>query len=227
MHVFESTEELKGALTYTLQTGDFGRLSMFDTSRIEDFTGLFAECRAAPNEFFAGIRAWNTSRVVSMERCFFRCVNFNQPLDWDTSNVADLYSCFEGCSSFNQPLAWNTVRVKRTLGCFAGCSRFNQTCSNWDLRSAEDLRAMFRGCTAFNNGGAPVVFDLPRAQFLTHMFQDCTSLRVPLLLQNLGRVENLAGLIEGCSLMLPANLHLEGLPADMINDDADDDGMEL
>ena len=221
-HVFQSKEELKKALTDVLHTGDFGRVSMFDTSQITDFTLLFYNSRDAPNEFFAGIRDWDTSRVESMERCFFRCEHFNQPLRWDTSRVDNLTCCFEGCSSFNQPLAWNTRRVLTTLGCFVGCSRFNQTC-NWDLRAAENLVAMFRWCTAFNNGGAPIVLDLPNAQLLTHMFQDCMHLSVPVTLRHLGRVENLAGLIEGCTSLRPSDLHLEGLPPHMMNDEDNED----
>ena len=48
-----------------------------------------------------------------MEKMFYRCENFNQPLNnWNVSNVTDMYAMFYSAVTFNQPLNnWN-VSIK-------------------------------------------------------------------------------------------------------------------
>ena len=52
------------------------------------------------------------SSVTNMEGMFFKCKNFNQPLNaWDVSNVTNMEGIFLECKNFNQPLNLGTYQM--------------------------------------------------------------------------------------------------------------------
>ena len=75
-------------------------LGDIDTSGITDMHELFSN---SDREDFRGIENWDTSRVQDMSGMFQGAKAFNAPLDnWDVSSVTDMSRMFQGAKVFNQ-----------------------------------------------------------------------------------------------------------------------------
>ena len=90
------------------------KLSEIDTSKITDMSYLFAFVAEDEEddelfdkaiyfiaelyfkrEDFSGIAGWDTSRVTTFERMFFRADNFNEDISkWNTSSVTNMEAMF-------------------------------------------------------------------------------------------------------------------------------------
>lgn len=96
-------------------------VSKWDTSNVEDMTGLFYNM----SKFNCDISEWNTKNVKSMANMFTYCSEFNQDISkWNVENVKNVNSMFMNCSKFNQNLNdWKIkIKDKKALkGCFYEC----------------------------------------------------------------------------------------------------------
>ena len=122
-------------------------LGEIDTSEVTDMSFLFRKKRD-----FSGIGSWDTSKVTTFERMFYRADNFNEDISkWDTSKAISFKEMFYGASNFNQPLnSWNTSRVTDMSGMFDGANEFNEDISGWDTSRVTNMSSMFRGAENFN-----------------------------------------------------------------------------
>ena len=117
-------------------------LGEIDTSEVTDMKGLFAYIDekklgqktikdwAKDNnvklnfkrEDFSGIGSWDTSKVTTFERMFYKADNFNEDISkWDTSSATNMVGMFAGAKSFNQNLsAWGDKlgKVQNMKKCF-------------------------------------------------------------------------------------------------------------
>ena len=112
-------------------------IGSWDVSNVQNFN-RFMYNRHAYSAFNNGgspcISGWDTSSATNMERMFYRCTGFNQPIgNWDTSKVTNMYQMLNGANSFNQDLG------------------------GWDMTGVTDLRYFFYNNPVFNNGAQLVL----------------------------------------------------------------------
>lgn len=146
------------------------RLDSIDTSRIKDFSFLFArysmqDCKefglflrkkcmntAGGRQDFKGIEAWDMSAATSTLAMFAQNTDFNHNISsWNVSNVKNANLMFSLAKSFNQPLQeWNVSGVLYMSGMFAMAYSFNQPLDSWNVSSVKDMSYMFTGAYSFN-----------------------------------------------------------------------------
>ncbi len=146
-------------------------LSEIDTSEVTDMSFLFRKKRD-----FSGIGSWDTSKVTTFERMFYRADNFNEDISkWDTSKAISFKEMFYGASNFNQPLnSWNTSRVTNMSSMFRGAENFNQPLDRWDTSSVTNMCCMFLEAGNFNQ---PLnSWDISKVTDMSSMFRGAKSL---------------------------------------------------
>jgi len=197
--LFASRDELRRAileyqepLDNDIDTTD--DLSLWDTSRVTDFAGLFYQTTVDD----AAIGHWNTQGVVRMDHTF-RQSSYNSPLEWDTSRVTSMEAMFRNNTVFHQDLrnwdtsrvthmgwmwenavsyhgdlsSWNLSRVTNFQSMFYNASQFDQDLDAWDTSSATDMGYMFMHATVFN--GNVSTWNTSRIQVFTSLFEEAVS----------------------------------------------------
>ena len=155
----------------TKATARYGRIEEWDTSKVADMTGLFANQLC----FNDDISRWDVANVTCMSSMFHNAPAFNQDLSgWDVSRVTDMSGMFLFAQAFNQNLnKWNVRRVTNMSRMFYYATKFNQDLSGWDVSSVTDMTIMFQNATSFNQDlGA---WDVSSATYMASMFQSATS----------------------------------------------------
>ena len=150
-------------------------------------------------QFASGIDTPDLSKVTSMERMFFGCTSFNQPLNsWDVSKVTYMSNMFSGCTSFNQPLnSWDVSKVTYMSNMFSGCTSFNQPLNSWDVSKVTYMSGMFSGCASFNQ---PLNnWDVSQVTCMSGMFSGCASFNQPLNNWNVSKVTDMNAMFSGCT----------------------------
>ena len=162
-----STEELQKLVNDTEV-----KLGEIDTSQITDMSDLFAFSNRTD---FSGIETWDVSNVTDMSEMFWRCENFNQPLNnWDVSNVKIMETMFWGCHQFNQDISsWDVSNVKDMRLMFYRCLNFNQDIGSWNVAKVSNMRGMFVDCKKFNQDISK--WDTSNVKDMYGLFYDCKS----------------------------------------------------
>jgi surface protein len=131
-------------------------LSSWDTSNVEDFSGMFNLATA----FNGDLSTWDTSSATTMEGMFFGATSFNRDIsDWDTSNVTTLWSTFEGASSFDQDISgWDISNVETVSLMFedAGLStpNYDALLIGWESQDVHDYMIFDAGDSQYSSGEA-------------------------------------------------------------------------
>ena len=165
---------------------DFSGIGSWDTSKVTTFERMFFRA----DNFNEDISKWDTSSATNMSCMFWRATNFNQPLDkWDTSKVTDMSGMLGGASSFNQPLdKWDTSNVVNMSGMFDGARKFNENISGWNTSKVTDMNSMF-AATSFNQ---PLdKWDTSSVTDMSSMFYS-TNFNQPLDKWNTSKVTNMS-----------------------------------
>ncbi len=164
-------------------------LGEIDTSEVTDMSFLFRKKRD-----FSGIGSWDTSKVTTFERMFYRADNFNEDISkWDTSKAISFKEMFYGASNFNQPLnSWNTSRVTDMSGMFDGALEFNEDISGWDTSRVTNMSSMFRGAENFNQ---PLDrWDTSSVTNMCCMFLEAGNFNQPLNSWDISKVTDMSGM---------------------------------
>ena len=167
-------------------------LGEIDTSEVTDMSFLFRKKRD-----FSGIGSWDTSKVTTFERMFYRADNFNEDISkWDTSKAISFKEMFYGASNFNQPLnSWNTSRVTDMSGMFDGALEFNEDISGWDTSRVTNMSSMFRGAENFNQ---PLDrWDTSSVTNMCCMFLEAGNFNQPLNSWDISKVTDMSGMFWG------------------------------
>jgi surface protein len=116
---------------------------------ITDLSNTF---RFAINFDGAGVAAWQTLSVTSMQATFSGAANFTGNIStWNVQNVRSMKEMFSGASAFNGLInGWNTSSVTDMSSTFSYSSVFNQPLANWTVDSVVTMQNMFGGAARFN-----------------------------------------------------------------------------
>ncbi|MEI0749801.1 BspA family leucine-rich repeat surface protein [Brachyspira pulli] len=183
-------EELKN-LVFT----DGIKLSCVDTILIKDMSYLFHK---SERKDFEGIEYWDTSNVEDMSGMFDKCYSFNHTLNnWNVSNVKNMSGMFQAAIKFNQPLyKWNTSNVKTMSFMFNYAKSFNQNINNWNVSKVEDLSYMFCECEVFNQ---PLNdWNVSNVKTMEGTFRRAYKFNQPLYKWNTSKVENMHEMFVQC-----------------------------
>ena len=172
-------------------------LGEIDTSEVTDMSFLFRKKRD-----FSGIGSWDTSKVTTFERMFYRADNFNEDISkWDTSKAISFKEMFYGASNFNQPLnSWNTSRVTDMSGMFDGANEFNEDISGWDTSRVTNMSSMFRGAENFNQ---PLDrWDTSSVTNMCCMFLEAGNFNQPLNSWDISKVTDMSSMFRGAKSLI-------------------------
>lgn len=178
-------------------------MSNWDTSSVEDMTGMFFGCTMLPSLdvsnwdtskvkkldlTFGGcmsltslnVSNWDTSSVTSMNSLFFLCYELTS-LDlssWNTSNVETMEDMFYSCESLtNLDITnFNTQKVNNMADMFSYCSSLTTLdVSKLNTSNVTDMYRMFSGCSGLTSLDVSN-FDTTKVLDADYMFKNCTSL---------------------------------------------------
>jgi surface protein len=126
---------------------DQNRFNNWDTSHVEDFSGMFAW-----STFNQPIGKWDTHNVKTMVLMFCCNSHFNQDIgSWDTGNVTNMGELFHDARKFNQDISgWDVSQVENMAYLFSSAESFNQDISGWDVSQVENMAYLFANAQSFN-----------------------------------------------------------------------------
>ena len=111
----------------------YGHISKWDTSKVTSMRKLFYK-----NTYFnAPINEWDVSKVQNMEEMFAKASSFNQDIsNWDVSSVTNMKAMFLEAFKFNQAIGkWNVTNVNNMMFMFYEAHNFQQKLINWDVNN--------------------------------------------------------------------------------------------
>ena len=122
----------------------------WDTSKVTTFYRAFYRAGVFNNGSSDTIKNWNTGSATTMESMFYQ-TSFNQPITgWNVSNVTNMVQMFQQ-TPFNYNInSWNVSKVTTMGSMFYSNTSFNQPLNNWSTSAVTDMSYMFYGATAFN-----------------------------------------------------------------------------
>jgi uncharacterized delta-60 repeat protein len=163
-------------------------ISSWDMSSARVLTFMFWNAFRFNNGNSDGIKNWNTSNVESVQQMFARNHDSNpysQQYLTDNFGTSSYISLSD--TDFNQPIGnWNVSKVVNMSRLFSSNSfgnrnvAFNQNLSNWDVSRVTAFDTAFASANNFNNGGAPLTWKATRATVFQNIFENCSSLNVPI-----------------------------------------------
>lgn len=120
-------------------------LEDWDTSNVESFWGMFAEC--CNLKTVEGIENWDLSSARNMESMFESCLSLEDISflsNWDMSNVENVFEMFRDCYSLNDAscLNWKFCNLKRGDNLFMNCFEldFRPNWYDWDFTTRYSIR---------------------------------------------------------------------------------------
>jgi len=123
-------------------------LQNWDVSNVKTMHSMFKECKSFNNGDSIAL-AWNTKNLVDMTLMFSECENLTKPILLDTSKVVSMERTFQGCKNFNNggtAFYWNTENVTNMKMMFYGCKNFNRNISDWNVKKVKNWFYMFGNC---------------------------------------------------------------------------------
>jgi hypothetical protein len=131
------------------------------------------------------VALWDTSRITNMTGTFADAASFNQNLSsWSLAAVTSVGNMFNGATAFNNgcatgvftcPLTWSTPNLVATLEAFKNTLKFNQNLNSWSMTKVVNTTGMF-SYSGFNNGcvdgdtSCPMNWTFPLATNFTSFF---------------------------------------------------------
>ena len=183
--------------------------SSFRTSKIEDMSNLFWDCRTLSNY---DISHFETSMVKNMSGMFKSCSSFGvTDLSWmDTSKVLDMSRMFQGTMlSLDDMMAidaFDTSNVENMSYMFYGSTFNGAYTSNLDTAKVKNMESMFSACNNLTTLDLSN-FDTSKVTNMSNMFYNCSKLTT-LDLSNFdtSKVTNMSNMFYNCSKLTTLDL---------------------
>ena len=159
---------------YNLEEINFN--GCFDTSEVEDMTGMFLGCRADKLD----LKDFDTSSVMSMAWMFRRSAVTELDISgFNTENVTDMQGMFSHCNSLRElDLGhFDTSRVESMGSMFIQCMDLQKLdVSSFDTYFVTNMENMFYECSSLKKLDVSG-FETRRVRDMGDMFYCCSSLK--------------------------------------------------
>ena len=202
-------------------------LKGFDTSNVENMTGMFRECYNLKTLDLSGfntskvtnmggmfyysnnltmlnLKGWDTSNVTDMGMMFCMCESL-KALDltgFNTSNVTDMRDMFSSCIALTSLdlSSFNVKKVTDMRGMFASCQRLKSLdVSSFNTSNVTEMRRIFSGCKSLTKLDLKG-FDISKLVDARDLFSSCESLtRLDLRSFSTANVELMSYMFQNCS----------------------------
>lgn len=156
-------------------TGGARGLLNWDTSKVNDMSGLFAY-----SKFQGDISSWNLGSVTSTKEMFLECRSFDGDVSkWDVKHVSRQWlqrMILSGRLKMNvgqHHSYYFLTQVKDFSSMFEGAEAFSGDLSTWDVSSGNKLDRMFARTNSFNTDLS--LWNITSVRTMTEMFANATS----------------------------------------------------
>ena len=174
--------------------------NLFDTSRVTNMAGMFANCESLIE---LDLSNFNTKNVTSMEGMFSECKTL-QVLDvsrFDTSSVEDMFGMFSGCKNLKSldVSRFDTSSVEDMCSMFSECESLEELdVSGFDTRNVTNMGHMFGGCESLKELDVGK-FKTDKVKNMSFMFFNCKNLKsLGVSRFNSANVEDAKWMFSGC-----------------------------
>ena len=184
-------------------------LSNFDTSKVLNMYGMFANCNSLTN---LNISNFNTSKVKNMSFMFSRCSSLIE-LDlshFNTKNVTNMRTMFQHCDKLTRlnVSSFDTSNVTDMAYMFAWCSSLiNLDVRNFDTSNVTNMYGLFSYCSLLTSLDLSN-FDTSNVIDMTGLFSHCSSL-TSLDLKNFdtSKVINMKAMFQYCGALTSLDIN--------------------
>ena len=150
--------------------------NLLDVSRVINMERMFFRCYALTA---IDTSNWNTGNVTSMTAMFSSC-NSLSSIDvskWDTSKVTYMQAIFNSCTSLSSidVSSWNTSKVTDMQYLFHKCPLISINTTEWKTGEVTNMDHMFNECTSLSSIDVSK-WDTSKVTNMKYMFNECTSL---------------------------------------------------
>lgn len=150
--------------------------NLLNVSRVINMERMFFRCYALTA---IDTSNWNTGNVTSMTAMFSSCTSLSS-IDvskWDTSNVTYMQAIFNNCTSLSSidVSSWNTSKVTDMQYLFHKCPLISINTTEWKTGEVTNMEFMFNECTSLSSIDVSK-WDTSKVTNMKYMFNNCTSL---------------------------------------------------
>ena len=188
--------------------------SEFDSSRVTDVSGMFAECENLQEVTLGGSLA--SAGITDVSEMFAGCTVLSSV---DSSSIGSgtltsVYGMFKDCSSLTGDIifadSFNTSSIESFEDMFVNCGASNIDAGKIDTSSATSLKNMFKDCS--NLGALDVSgWNVSKVRTLEGTFSGCSNLSLTVDGWSLGECTNLNNTFNGCSSLGSMDMSALGL----------------
>jgi len=171
-------------------------MSKWNTSKVTDINGIFANCKKLDFESFSDISNWDTSNVIDMSFAFSNCESLkslSKISNWNTSKVVKMNGMFKDCIHLNdtKDLKWDTSNVDNMNFMFCNCKDLVDISPISKLKFSKviDMNNIFAECSSLEDISNFLIKDAPNVTDISYMFYNCIELKN--LPEKLGFNENI------------------------------------
>lgn len=176
-------------------------ITLFDTSRIENMSNMFASSKTLTTIKTNSLISENLTKVTSMFRDCYALTTILLDGELDFSNVTDTNYMFETCQSLEEfdltRLDLSSVTEMKNM--FRGCNKIKELdFSESNLTSVTNMAGAFGGCHVLTNINFDNI-DTTNVTSMKSMFDYCTSLKsLDLSNFNTANVTTMEDMFLGC-----------------------------
>ncbi len=130
---------------------DISGLKKLDSSRTENFSGMFAGCGSVPE--WGSIGEWDVSKGTDFGRMFNSATvdSLEALRNWDVSAGENFEMTFAHCGNLTTLSGletWNMAQAKNMADMFISCKKLENldALADWDVSQAENMAELFAGC---------------------------------------------------------------------------------
>ena len=151
-----------------------------------------------------GTNLLDVSRVINMERMFFRCYALAaiDTSNWNTGNVTSMTAMFSSCNSLSSidVSKWDTSKVTNMKYMFNECTSLSSIdVSKWNTSNVTYMQAIFNSCNSLSSIDVSSL-NTSKVTNIEFMFSSCNSLSsIDVSKWNTSEVTSMKAIFQNCT----------------------------